>query len=220
MFYRLFQYYCRAVSFVYFQKEVYGKSHLTKRGGGILVANHQSFLDPPFAGDPWPRPIWFLARSTLFKGGFLKWFFGQCQAIPVRRGEGDIKAVRRIIELIKGGNIVLLFPEGTRSRDGRLQPGRIGTGLIAHRARARIYPCYVEGSGRRWPRGWFWARPGKVRVFYGRSFLPDELYRKPASKHVYEEISRLMMAHVAKLEKKSMRFTHSRRRARKASFPR
>ena len=80
-----------------------------------------------------------------------------------------------------------------------MQPGRAGAGMIAHKTRARIYPCYIQGSWRIWPRGRC-PRPGKIRVFYGPPFVPEELYRMAPSRDVYKKVSDLMMQRIAHLK--------------------
>ena len=201
-FYYVFRCFSRAVFVLFFRREVHGRAHLTREGGGVLVVNHASFLDPPLAGEPWPRPLYYFARHTLFFGPVLTWILNACRSIPVRRGASDIRALRRALSAIEDGDIVVLFPEGTRTQDGRLQPGRVGAGMIAQKTRARIFPCYIEGSWKIWPRGRL-PRPGKIRVFYGPSFVPEELYQMAATRESYQRISDLMMQHIARLENKA-----------------
>lgn len=178
---------------LFFRWEVHGRQHLTRRGGGLLVCNHASFLDPPLAGTPWPRPIYYLAREDLFDVPWLAWWMHRCNTIPVKRGPASLYSLRRVIQLVKEGQIVLVFPEGTRSPDGTLQDPRGGVGFLLKMTRAPVYPCYIQGAYEVWPRQAEWPRPGKIRVFYGPPVtLPIDL--EP------EELSRRALALVEQLK--------------------
>ncbi|MEJ2744872.1 MAG: lysophospholipid acyltransferase family protein [bacterium] len=102
---------------ILFRWKVYGLEHIPLTGGAILAVNHASALDPLLGGDGLPRKIWYLGRASLIKNRFID-FIMKCQhMIPIRRGEADLGAMKRVIGLIRSGEIVLMFPEGTRSVD-------------------------------------------------------------------------------------------------------
>jgi 1-acyl-sn-glycerol-3-phosphate acyltransferase len=213
--YYFFRFLFRMFFVIYFRREVHGKKYLSKKGGGVLTCNHSSFLDPPLGGESWPRPIYYLARRTLFRSWLGRIFMNATQSVPIRRGENDHRAIRRAVAVIDEGHIISLFPEGTRSEDGKLQPGRPGAGMIAYKAKARIYPCYIDGSWRSWSRKSKQIRPVKIHVYYGPSFYPRALYQKRSSKAVYREISNLMMKHISRLKTKAHRYTHMKTRIKK-----
>lgn len=192
MVYRGSQWIFRVLFWLLFRWEVRGTEHLTRTGGGLLVCNHTSFLDPPLAGAPWPRPIHYLAREDLFNVPILAGWMRACRTIPITRGPGSLYSLRRAIEVIKHGGVVLMFPEGTRSPDGRLQPARGGVGFVIKMTGAPVYPCYIQGAFEAWPRHREWPRPGKIRVTYGPpARLPADL--------APEELSRRALALVAVL---------------------
>lgn len=184
MVYRLSQCLFRLIFRLYFRWEVRGTEHLTRSGGGLLVCNHTSVLDPALAGTPWPRPIRYLAREDLFRVPLLGWWMRRCGTIPTKRGPGALYSLRRVIGLVKAGAVVLVFPEGTRSATGALQDARGGVGFLLKMTGAPVYPCHIEGAFAAWPRHAWWPRPRRVRVTYGPPVSlpadrpPEELSRR------------------------------------------
>ncbi len=184
MVYRFSQFVFRLVFRLYFRWEIVGREHLTRAGGGLLVCNHASFLDPPLAGTPWPRPIHYLAREDLFDIPLLSWWMRHCSVIPTRRGPGSLYSLRRVIQLVKSGEVVLVFPEGTRSPTGELQDPRGGVGFLIKMTGAPVYPCYIDGAFEAWPRDARIPRPRNIRVIYGAPVTlpadlpPEELSRR------------------------------------------
>ena len=149
---------------IFFRWKVFGVEHVPRTGGAILAVNHASFLDPPLGGMGLPRRIWFLGRASLIRNRFVA-FLMDCQhMIPITRGEADLKAMKRIISLIRSGEIVLMFPEGTRSLDGTLGPGKEGIGVFVRHAKADVIPCYISGAWRAMPKGCVLPRPRKIRI--------------------------------------------------------
>ncbi len=144
---------------------VTGVEHVPRDGGVIVASNHISFWDPPLLGALLPREMHFLAKEELFRGP-LGSLVRSLNSIPIRRGTADLTGLSRAIDALKAGGGLILFPEGSRMRDGRLHPARPGVGLIAVSADAVIVPCYISGSNR--PSKW-WTRKERVRVTLGRA---------------------------------------------------
>jgi 1-acyl-sn-glycerol-3-phosphate acyltransferase len=166
---------CQGVCLTWFRFRAHHVDRLPSSGAFLLVANHQSYLDPVLAGIGVPRGVYFMARRSLFVGplGWLIWRLG---SFPVNRDRADLSSLREAINRLRRGNPVLIFPEGTRSHDGRLGVFRSGFGVIARRAGVPILPAYIDGSYRAWPRGRFVPRPAPILVVYGRPIAigPDE----------------------------------------------
>jgi 1-acyl-sn-glycerol-3-phosphate acyltransferase len=154
---------------------LYGSQRLPMSGGVLLAANHQSFLDPVIFGLGLPRPVHFMARSSLFRRPLFGGLIRSLNAFPVRRGEVDHAAVREAIRLLGAGEMVLLFPEATRTRDGSIAPPRGGLSMIAARAGVPIVPIVVDGAFRAWPRHRRLPRPAVIRVAVGEPIPPAEL---------------------------------------------
>jgi len=177
-----------------------GMENIPETGGCIIVANHSSFLDPPAVGcSANKRIVHFMARDTLFKPGFRNWFFTQVQCVPLDRERGDISALRRGLGVLKQGQVLGLFPEGTRSPDGTLQEPKAGIGFLIAKGNVPVVPAYVSGTFRAYPRGARFVRPTKVRVVFGEPILPEELASFGRGRDAYMAVAGLVMERIADL---------------------
>jgi 1-acyl-sn-glycerol-3-phosphate acyltransferase len=168
----------RIVGGTFFRHHTLHREFLPESGGALIVANHVSFLDPSMVGACFRNPIYYLARKSLFKG-FLGWLLPCIQVLPVDQGKGDLASMKRILQLLKEGNRVLIFPEGTRSSDGALQAAEAGIGFIIAKGEVSVVPVRLFGAHECWPREARWPRPGPITVVAGPavdlSSLPDTL---------------------------------------------
>lgn len=168
----------RLVGRLVFRQRILHREYLPESGGALIVANHVSFLDPALVGACFQNPIHYLARKTLFKG-FLGWLLPRIQVLPVELGKGDLASMKRILRLLKEGNRVLIFPEGTRSPDGTLQAAEAGIGFLIAKGGVPVIPVRLFGAYECWPREARWPRPGRITVVAGPpvdlSGLPADL---------------------------------------------
>lgn len=125
---------------------LHGREHVPRRGPAVLMANHASVLDPPLIANLCPRPLCFMAKAELHHGRFWGWVFDMLMTIPVRRGAADMSAFRNCAALLEQRALVGLFPEGTRTPDGRLREAQLGAIAIALRAGAPIVPVAIHGT--------------------------------------------------------------------------
>jgi len=160
---------------------VTGAEHVPPDGPVILAANHASNLDAIVIG-AWLMPklgrrIHWLGKKELFAWPIVGWTAAHGGVHPVDRGSADLEAFRLAQRILDEGNILFVFPEGTRSRDGSLQEARDGLAVLALRSGAPIVPLGIAGSYKVWPRGQKLPHPGgRVTVRVGRPFRPaDEL---------------------------------------------
>jgi len=158
-----------------FRWRFYGLDNIPEEGPFLLVSNHQSFLDPIFCGAPPKRHLCFLARDTLFTN----WFFGpliaSVNAIPVKRERGDLAAMKKVIGKLQEGRGVCLFPEGTRTGDGKILPFKAGLGLLCRRGNAAIVPVVIDGAFDCWPRTEKIFSPGgTIIVHYGKAITAEQ----------------------------------------------
>jgi len=201
--------FCRFLFRVYFRLyhrgRIYNAERLPDEGAFILAGNHVSFLDPPFFGLACRRAAYYLARDTLFRNPLAGAILRSWHCVPISRDRGDIGAMRTVLRLLGEGKAVLMFPEGTRSQDGKLQEPRAGIGMIVARAKVPIVPLHIFGTERALPRGASLPRPARVEITFGEPFvypLPadfDEL-SGDALKAVYFDIGREIMHRIAVLE--------------------
>lgn len=176
-FYRLAQRLCRLLFTVVYRWRVLHRDRVPLDGPLLIVSNHQSHFDPPAIGSPLRRSTTFLARDSLFRGpfGLLIRILG---ATPIRRDESDTAAMKRAIELLRGGHAVLAFPEGTRTPDGTIKPFKRGIAVLIKRAKCRVLPVGVEGAFNAWPKG---DRPHigarRIAICYGDPIDSEELMK-------------------------------------------
>ena len=157
----------RTVSVTAFRLRVRGQHNIPPAGGALLITNHQSFMDPWLIGVPLQRQIHYMARETLFKGGFGQTILELTNAFPVRRGKADLNAVRTAIDRLNRGFLVNLFPEATRSNDGTIGPIAAGLSIVLHRAKKPVIPVVIDGAYEAWPREARLPRPAPIRILYG-----------------------------------------------------
>jgi len=187
----------RIVSRVFFRQRLVHREFLPESGGALIVANHVSFLDPAVVGACFRKPIYYLARKTLFKG-FLGWLLPRIQVLPVDLGKGDLASMKRILSLLKEGNRVLIFPEGTRSPDGSLQPAAAGIGFIIGKGEVPVIPVRIFGAHECWPRKASWPRPGRITVVAGPpvdfSLLPEGLTGRESYQACADQVMKSLAA--------------------------
>jgi 1-acyl-sn-glycerol-3-phosphate acyltransferase len=138
------------------------------RGGMLVASNHCSFLDPMVVGVALPVRVEYLARSTLFDPPGFGRLIHRLGAHPVRRGQADAGALRTMIQVLRNGGKLVMFPEGTRSRTGQMGRLRPGAASVACRCGVPVLPVYVHGTYEAWPRHALLPRPARVTVAFGR----------------------------------------------------
>jgi len=165
---KLLQIIARVGTTVLFDLKTYGSRNVPKTGGVLLVANHQSYLDPVLVAVHLDRPVSFLAKSELFENPYFAWFIRSLHAFPVRQGEGDVGAVREMIRRLEEGNVLNVYPEGSRTKTGEIAPLEKGVALVIRKAGVPVVPVAIDGSFAAWPKDSTIFRPHPVRVKYGK----------------------------------------------------
>lgn len=204
--YRFCWYAARGLFGVYFRLRVYGAGLVPREGPFILAANHASFLDPPIVGAACPREIGYLARESLFRFWPASWLLRWLGSIPVDRSGGGAEGLKGILDRLHAGGGVIVFPEGTRSADGRLQAGRPGVGLAVIKSSAPVVPVRLFGTYEAWPRGAGFPKPRRVVVRFGQPMTFTQLRAEAATctkarlKEIYQQVADEIMAALAQLE--------------------
>ena len=156
-----------------FRLRVVGAENCPRRGALIVALNHASFFDPIIAGIAVSRELNFMARDSLFKNRIFGIVLSLVNAFPLKREGADLGAMKLAIDKLSQGKAVLIFPEGTRSKDGKLGATKPGIGLLAASSGASILPCYIKGSMDALPRGAVFPRFRRISVYIGRPLQFD-----------------------------------------------
>ncbi len=171
----------RILFLLFYRLRVYGLENYPAKDGFLICANHQSFLDPIIIGASCPRPINYLARQSLFRFPPLTWFLLWNDAIPIDRDGSGIAGIKQMLRRLGRKESILMFPEGTRTSDGELQPIKLGFLSVAKRAKAPLLPVCFAGAFQSWPRDRQFPIPGHIDVVIGNSLsfheygdLPEE----------------------------------------------
>lgn len=181
---------------------VYGLDNVPKTGGVIIASNHASYLDPPAVGAASRRirMTHFMARDTLFHNPFLRLLFRHVGVIPLDREKGDMKAMKTAIQLLRDGASVALFPEGTRSLDGKFQPPKPGIGFLVSKGNAPVVPVYVHGSYEAWSKHSGGLKCKPIAVVFGRLITQEEIRNLGEGRESYTKIGELIMSRIAELK--------------------
>ena len=191
---------------LYFRWRVYNSERVPVRGPVILAANHMSYLDPPLVGSGLRRDINYLARESLFRYPVMGAVLRSWNSVPVDRDGGGAAGLKAILDRLLNGGGIILFPEGTRSPDGKLQPARSGIGLTVIKSSAPVVPVRVFGTYEAYGRHIRIPRPHRIAVKYGRpmDFSGFRAEAKNCSrarlKEIYQEVADAIMEAIAKLE--------------------
>ena len=161
---------CLGIAKVVFRLHVEGEECIPRTGPAILAANHVSFIDPIIIGISARRPVHFMAKKELFRFRLFGWLLRQFGAFPVNRHRINLQAFKRAISLLEAGEIVAMFPEGTRGDGAELRPAKPGIGLIAARTGAPVIPVLHRGTEKVLPRGAWLPRPHRITVKFGAPF--------------------------------------------------
>lgn len=187
-----------------FRYKAIGTCHIPKKGGAILASNHASYVDPFFVGLGVVRRINYLAKKELFSNSITSYFLKNLfRVIPIDREQMDRSTLKTIYSYLRSNEILLMFPEGTRSFDGRLQEAKIGIGMIAYNTQVPIIPVYISGSHKILPRDAKRVHLKQCSVYFGPPVSLDEFYKQQKSKELYKTISENIMASIGRLQEKS-----------------
>jgi len=207
--YRLGWMFFRAWYATWFRWQVFNPERVPETGAVILASNHASFLDPPLVGAGIKRGINYLARESLFRFPGIGALLHSWSAVPVDRDGGGAAGLKAILDRLLAGGGIILFPEGTRTRDGHLQPARSGIGLVVVKSNAPVVPVRVFGTYEAYGRHRKFPHPTRIAVKYGRPMNFEKLRAEAKAcsrvrlKEIYQEIADEIMAAIAKLEPKA-----------------
>jgi len=171
--------------------QIEGREHIPAEGGFILAPNHISNLDPPVVGCACPRVIHTMGKQELFRHQPLKWILEHLNGFPVNRGEMDMKAMKTALKVLKSGECLLLFPEGTRRKTGDPMrfKARAGVGMLAMKTKVPIVPAGIYGTEQR----------QKFIIRFGEPITPEMYAQYPQTAEGYQQLSDELMRRIAEL---------------------
>ncbi|RHM56780.1 1-acyl-sn-glycerol-3-phosphate acyltransferase [Mitsuokella sp. AF33-22] len=178
---------------IFFRADISGRENLPQEGPVILAANHLSNWDPPLLACFLSRPVSYMAKVELFEHPVFGAAIRNCHAFPVRRGAADRGAIKAAVGVLKQGHVLGLFPEGTRSRDGRMHKAEAGVGLLAAMSGAPVVPACIVGTNHVFAHG-SWLPKFHVRYGEPMHFTGDR-----RNKEELEAFSQEIMQHIAAL---------------------
>jgi 1-acyl-sn-glycerol-3-phosphate acyltransferase len=189
----------RIVGRLFFHFRVIHRERVVQSGPAILAMNHQSYLDPPLAGTASDRAIYFLARRTLLNVPLLGWLLPKLNVIPVDQEGVDRGAMKALIRVLKAGNAALVFPEGSRTLDGELQPAEPGLGLVIAKTLAPVVPMRIFGAHKALPRGGGRLRFVPITVVVGEPIVFTSADLGLPGKILYPQLTQRVMDAIAAL---------------------
>jgi 1-acyl-sn-glycerol-3-phosphate acyltransferase len=197
--YNIFANLARVLGDIFFARKVVHPERMIEEGPLIIAVNHSSFVDPPLAGICSKRAVYYLARKNLLKWPFFGPLFPDMNVIPVERDGNDMSALREVIKKIREDNGVVLFPEGTRSKDGNLQPARAGIGLVIAKTLAPVLPMRIFGAYEAFPRDSKLPRCRPITVVIGEPihFTREDI--EPHTRDTYQQLSDRVMKAIGEL---------------------
>ena len=198
--YNIFYSLAKLLARMIFSMRVIHPERMVESGPLLIAVNHSSFFDPPLAGICSRRGVYYLARKTLLKWPFFGPLFPAMNVIPVERDGNDMSALREVIKKVKDSNAVLLFPEGTRSLDGHLQPARAGIGLVIAKTGAPVLPMRIFGAYEAFPKNAHRFQLSQITVVIGEPihFTAEEISN--TSRETYQLLSNRVMEAIGALK--------------------
>lgn len=186
---------------MWFRYTARGGEQVPLEGGCLIASNHASFLDPMVVGcGVMHRFVRFMARDTLFKNRLFLWWADGMGVVRINRSRGDVAALKDALAVLKKGGVLCVFPEGTRSQDGRLQKAKGGIGFLMAKAGVPVVPAYADGTFEALPKGAKRIKPHKITVSYGKPIFPFELAQFGKGRGAYEKMADFLMTRIAELQ--------------------
>jgi 1-acyl-sn-glycerol-3-phosphate acyltransferase len=195
LWYDFLRIFCRMVGVVVFAIRVRERRFVPGEGGALVMSNHQSHLDPVLVGLATDRRLNYLARQTLFRFAPFRWLINSLDAIPLDREGLGLSGLKETLRRLKRGEIVLIFPEGTRTRDGEVGKLKPGFCALARRANVPLVPVGIDGSYDSWSRTRPLPVPAAIHIQFGQPLMPAEIARLDDDALVAEMARRIRACH-------------------------
>ncbi len=208
---------CRWVMWVVFsvafRGRCFGREHYPRHGGGLICSNHQSHLDPILVGMSAPRRLSYFARKTLFRFRLFARFIDWWDAIPVDREGLGLSGIKESLKRLKRGEWLVMFPEGTRTRNGEVSTMKRGFATLARRGKVPIIPIGIDGAYDAWPRSQMLPSTGEIHIHVGQPISWESIQTMTDEELAREVESRIRECH--QLARQGRSTTRSRTQSRR-----
>lgn len=184
---------------LFFNFRVTGGHNIPPDGSFILASNHASYVDPAVIGSAIQRRLHFVTGDHLYENRPAGLWYNSVDCIRIRRGEADHKAIRKMLRYTDFGKPIVIFPEGTRSHDGKLNNAFPGIGFIAYKSDVPVIPVFIEGSDKVLPRGATRLKRHPVRAYIGSPISNKDVDGASNKKEAYRLFSKKIMDNIARL---------------------
>jgi 1-acyl-sn-glycerol-3-phosphate acyltransferase len=190
----------KCIAHTFFSFRVVHPERIIETGGALLAMNHQSFVDPPLAGICCKREIHFLARKTLLDWPVLGPILPKLNVVPVNQERADMSALKTVIKLVKAGNCTIIFPEGGRTEDGKLQPAQPGLGLIIAKSLVPVVPMRIFGAYEAYPMGAKYPKIHPITIVVGEPIIFTQADLVGSGRELYQRLSDRVMESIAAIQ--------------------
>lgn len=177
----------------FYNFHIEGTENIPQDRALVMASNHRSYADPVILTMPMKKPVTYMAKEELFKNRLFGWFIAKLGAFPVKRGGGDMQVIDDSVAILRSGRHLVIFPEGTRSKDGKVGKGKTGVALIAAKSGADVLPCGIvfEGEKLRFR--------SKLTLRFGKVIPAEEIAVENASPKALKEVKKRIMGAIAEL---------------------
>ncbi|MDR0800858.1 MAG: 1-acyl-sn-glycerol-3-phosphate acyltransferase [Endomicrobium sp.] len=154
-----------------YRLHIEGRENIPQAGGAIIAPNHIGFFDSPLTASAIERPVYFMGKKELFDIPVFGWMIRQTNAFPIKRGVQDIAAMRNTFSILKNGHLLLMFPEGMRSKDGKIGKAKAGVGMVACNTQSPLIPAKIENTNTM-------LKFRQIKVKFGQPIYPPKNFVK------------------------------------------
>lgn len=180
LFYRIVKGSARLLLSLVYRIEIRGKEYIPKEGRGVVSSNHFSLMDPIVIAALLPRKINYMGKEELFSNRLFASILNKLGVFPVKRGGADIGAVKTALKILNNGGIFGIFPEGTRSKQGKILKAKPGLAMVAIKTQSPIIPVAITGNYKPF---------SKIKIIIGKPIDLSDYYRKKVSTDEYQKLS-------------------------------
>lgn len=178
---------------LFYNFHIEGTENIPQDRALVMASNHRSYADPVILTMPMKRPVTYMAKEELFKNKLFGWFITRLGAFPVKRGGGDMQVIDDSVAILNSGRNLVIFPEGTRSKDGKVGNGKTGVALIAAKSGADVLPCGIIFEGEKL------HFRSKLTLRFGKVIPAEEIAVEDASPKSLKEVKKRIMSAITEL---------------------